>query len=87
MPTQIMVTRMKKTEIQQEIASLGAADLLTVGDGPDAGTFLVMCQKDGLRNKEGSAEALQRIADIDSRRVRAEAKTTEPELELEDDDT
>lgn len=80
MPSQALVTHLSKADAQRIIQENNAKDLLSIQDGPDDNNFLVCCAagEDG-RNKPGAAQALQKIADADSKLTQAAVKKAEAE--------
>lgn len=74
---------MDKATVQKMIVDLGAKDLLKCEKGPDDNNFLVVCQMDGNKHKVGAPEALQKIADADSARVREAEKAAEAKAKAE----
>jgi hypothetical protein len=78
---QTLVSHLTPAEVTKAIADINAAELLSTQDGPDKGSTLVVCQKDADtgRRKAGAAEALQKIADLNSKKVREEQRRLEKE--------
>jgi len=76
MPAQIMVTHLGKAAVQKLISDANATELLRIQESPppdpsNPNAFLLICEETAGRPKAGAVEAMQKIADTDSRAVRA----------------
>lgn len=94
MPTQVLIRHLKKPAVVAEIKKLKAESLLDLVDQGNA--TLVVCKQEGPRDVEGSAAAVQKLADIDAALARkwaaenddepAPAAPAAPDEEDEDDE-
>lgn len=78
---QTLVSHLTRSEVTKAISDLNASELLLIQDGPDEGSTLVICQTDPdtRRLKDGAHVALQKVADLNSGKVRAEQRRLEKE--------
>ena len=77
MPTQVMITHLGNATAQQMIAAANAQELLIIEDSkPDpnnANAFMLICTEKAGRPLPEAVTVMQKIADEDSRAVRAAA--------------